>query len=98
MLLVGEENATTTHELMRLAGITDSRDLRLRIEAERAAGALILSTCAGHGGYFLPLDRGEIERYVGTLRRRALSTLRTLRPAKRALRELDGQYRIGGFE
>jgi hypothetical protein len=93
----GEKNAIPTRELMSLSGYASARQLQKQIEAERAAGALILS--ASTGGYFRPsageVGRAEICRYEATLRRRAISTFRTLKTARRALRELDGQVQIG---
>ncbi len=88
----GEDNAVSTAQLVALAGCGSARQLQKRIEGERAHGALILSSSTG--GYFLPADQAEIRRYELTLRRRALSTLRTLRAARQALSVMDGQRRI----
>ena len=88
----GEENALPTLELMALAGYASVRQLQKQIEAERAAGALILSASAG--GYFLPKNRAEILRYERTLHSRAVNTLRTLQSARRALARIDGQMRV----
>ena len=88
----GEENALPTLELMALAGYASVRQLQKQIEAERAAGALILS--ASTGGYFLPKNRAEILRYERTLHSRAVNTLRTLQSARRALARIDGQMRV----
>lgn len=93
LLPQGEQNAISTRALMELAGYATARQLQKAIEAERAAGALILS--ASTGGYFRPqtgeAGRAEICRYEATLRRRAISTFRTLKTARRALKELSGQ-------
>ena len=94
LLLHGAENAIPTRELMQLCGCRTARLLQQRIQRERNAGALILSSA--HGGYYLPSDdsdvgRAEILRYERTLRARAINTLATLRTARRALRTLDGQ-------
>ena len=57
------------------------------------AGAVILSTCRNGGGYYLPAEgdtgRREIEEYIRTLKSRALNTLRAIRSARAALRDLD---------
>ena len=90
----GEQNAIPTRELVKLTGYRDARSLQAQIERERAAGALIASKCTEGGGYFIPRSRAEIARYEATLRRRALSTLRTLRAARRALKVIDGQERL----
>ncbi len=93
LLPQGEKNAISTRELMELSGYASARQLQKQIEAERAAGALILS--ASTGGYFRPsageAGRAEICRYEKTLRRRAISTFRTLKTARRVLRECYGQ-------
>ena len=93
----GEENAVSTRDLIALTGYRTARQLQKQIEAERAAGALILS--ASTGGYYLPAagaaGRIELLRYERTLRNRAINTLRTLKAARRALRELEGQLKMG---
>ena len=94
----GSENRITTGELVILAGLRSARELQAEIERERAAGALILSSSSG--GYYLPSDdpaqaRQEIERFVATVHARALNTQRTLRAARRALRECIGQMEVG---
>ena len=93
----GEINAISTRDLLELAGYTQPRKLQAQIESERLAGAMILSTA--RGGYFLPSDgeagRDELLRYERTLRSRAVNTLRTLRPVRRALRDCYGQEVIG---
>lgn len=80
----GREAAIPAARLAELACYTSIRQLKHEIEAERIAGALILSSS---GGYYLPdLDpdkgRCEIRSYVVTLRRRAFSILRNLRAAR----------------
>ena len=95
LLLPGAENAVTTRQLLAATGIRHVADLQKQIERERAAGALILSKCFDGGGYYLPASRDEIVRYERTLRRRALSTLRTLRAARRVLKDVDGQMEMG---
>lgn len=98
ILPVGEANAISSRDLSDIVGASSVRDLQNRIAAEREQGALILSTCRNGGGYFRPSPgdegRAEIERYIATLRARALNTLRILRAAKAAVAsdsELAGQ-------
>ena len=91
----GEANAVCTAQLVALTGYRSSRELQKEIERERAAGALILSRSGDGGGYFLP-DTGEagkreIAAFVRTVNARAVNSLRTLKAARRALAELDGQ-------
>lgn len=92
MLPHGEGAAIPTAQLVALAGCGSARQLQKQIEAERAHGALILSSSTG--GYFLPADHEEIRRYEMTLRRRALSTLRTLRAARQALGVVPGKMEV----
>lgn len=95
----GVENAMKTSELMRALGFHDRRQLRTLLEHERAEGVLILSTCRGGGGYFLPSEdpaqaRDEIAAFVHTVMSRSLNSLAILRAARRALRECNGQLVI----
>lgn len=95
LLYRGEENAITTADLLRLTGLRNARELRAQISKERGEGHLVLSTCRGRGGYFLPSEgaegRREIEAFCATLRSRAVNTFRALRNARRALGVLEGQ-------
>ena len=82
----GEENAVSTKTLVELTGCTSARQLQVRISAERARGALILST---ERGYFLPAEgragRRELRRFVQTMVRRSAGTLRAAESAVTAL-------------
>lgn len=98
LLPVGESNAISSKQLANIVGTSSVRDLQNRIAAEREQGALILSTCRNGGGYFRPspgeIGKAEINRYIATLRARALSTLHILHAAKAAVAsdsELAGQ-------
>lgn len=95
----GAENALSTPALMQALGFRDRRQLRTLLEQERDEGALILSTCRGGGGYFLPSEdptqaRDELAAFVHTVRSRAINSLRILKAARRELRECEGQLRI----
>lgn len=102
MLLQGEQNALPSGELVRLTGFKSVRELQNEIAREREAGALILSSCRGGGGYFLPAPgeagQREISAFVATLRARALNTLRVLKAAREALEGLDGQVSLDDLE
>lgn len=102
LLLQGEENALPSGELVRLTRFKSVRELQNEIAREREAGALILSTCRGGGGYFLPAPgeagQREIGAFVATLRARALNTLRVLKAAREALESLDGQVALDDLE
>lgn len=102
LLLEGEENATPSSELVRLTGCKSVRELQNQIAHERETGALILSTCRGGGGYFLPAPgeagQREIAAFVTTLRARALNTLKVLKAAREALQSIDGQVTLDDLE
>ena len=102
LLLQGEANAIPSSDLVSMTGVKSVRELQLIIAQEREAGALILSTCRGGGGYFLPSDgeegKREIAAFVATLRARALNTLRALKTAREALEGLDGQVSLDDLE
>lgn len=102
LLLQGEENAIPSSELVNLTGVKSTRELQLIISQEREAGALILSTCRGGGGYFLPspgeAGQREISAFVATLRARALNTLKALKTAREALESLEGQVALDDLE
>lgn len=99
MLPHGAENAISTPDLVRMAGMRNSRSLQNVIAAERERGALILST--SKGGYFLPDDgekgQQEILEFVRTLRSRAINTLRALHTARQALGTVEGQSELEGW-
>ena len=102
LLLQGEANAIPSSDLVSMTGVKSVRELQLIISQEREAGALILSTCRGGGGYFLPSDgevgKREIAAFVATLRARALNTLRALKTAREALESLEGQVALNDLE
>lgn len=101
LLPQGEQNAISSKSLAEIVGAPSVRELQSRVAVERENGALILSTCRGGGGYFRPSPgnegRAEIEKYIRTLRMRALNTLRVLRSAKEAVArsEIAGQVDMG---
>lgn len=98
----GEQNAISSTELVRLAGVRSARELQNQIAREREAGSVILSTCRGVGGYFRPAPgeagKQEIAAFVSTLASRAIGTLRALKSAKRELKTLDGQITFDQIE
>ena len=98
----GEGNAVQAKELARQCGFKSARDLQHAISLEREAGALILSTCRGGGGYFRPspgsTGKREINAFVATLARRAINTLKAIKAARRELKTIDGQISIDEIE
>lgn len=104
LLPQGEQNAISSKSLAELVGTSSVRELQSVIARQREDGSLILSTCRGGGGYFRPSPgdkgRAEIDRYIATLRARALNTLRVLRSAKAAVAssEVAGQIDLDELE
>lgn len=65
-LPVGQENAISTQELLRMTGYKSARELQDRISRERETGAVI---CSGAGsGYWLPANEKEIRDLYGQRR------------------------------
>lgn len=87
VLLRGKKNATPAAVLCDRFGVS-ARELRHIIAREREAGAVILSDAA-KGGYYLPADKAELLEFIKVNNARAFSTLRTVRSAKQALKEIE---------
>lgn len=83
LLLDGPENGQTISDLQRLTG-WKSREIRKRIEAERRAGALIVSN--NRDGYYMTDDAAEALRFAHSMEHRAGEILKTAR----AIREAAG--------
>lgn len=88
ILPTGESNAILCRDLQRMMGFSSERQLRKSIEVARRSGQLIMSSAKG--GYYLPKDRKEIEQYVRTLHKRAISILSVIKGAKDYLKYGDG--------
>lgn len=93
----GRENAISSKALAEALGFRSVRELQKQVERERAAGAVILSTCYGGGGYYLSQDPEELYRFTQTLNSRAANTFKAAQSAQRALDAATGQERIGGW-
>ena len=89
MLPVGAECAISRRTLVALTGLSD-RQLRYKISQERKAGALILSTTEGGGGYFRAADVQELRRWVAMMTAHTNATLAVIRAAQEALAAKEG--------
>ena len=90
-LLEGKQNVIASQALADLAGCKSVRELQEVIAAERATGAVILSTCQNGSGYFLPTgNKQEVIEFIHTLQRRAKNTLAAIKSAEAYLRQLEG--------
>lgn len=92
----GKENAIPSRTLAEVLGFRSVRDLQKAVEAERAAGAVILCDSQG-AGYYLSDDPDELYRFTRTLNARARNTIRAAESAQRALDAATGQTRIEGM-
>lgn len=92
----GRQNAIPSKILAESLGFRSVRDLQKAIEAERAAGAVILSNPCG-GGYYLSNDPEELRRFTQTLNARARNTMKAAESAQRALDAVTGQERMAGW-
>lgn len=81
----GKNNAISAEALTQMLQLRSKRELQKRIERERKAGALILSSTAG--GYYTSHNRAEVQEFCRTLESRARHTFLALRTARRFLRE-----------
>lgn len=95
-LRYGRANAIPSKVLAEALGFRSVRDLQKAVEAERAAGAVILSDPCG-GGYYLSDDPEELRRFTRTLNARAKNTLKAAESAQRALDAATGQERMEGW-
>jgi hypothetical protein len=86
LLPTGKANAVDSKYLADLAGCKSVRELQSLIAEERAAGAVILSTCYDGGGYYLPQDDQEVREFIRTLEARGKNTLLALKSARAYLR------------
>lgn len=84
-IAVGRENATSSKQLQQISGLSE-RELRKAIEQLRRSECVILSNSKG---YFFPENQAELRSFVKQEKSRALSILRTLKPAKKRLKEWE---------
>lgn len=81
LLLYGPENGLTLKDLVQLTQWPE-RAIRKEIEAERRAGALIISDNAH--GYFLTDDPAEAQRFARSMLHRSREIARTARAVEKA--------------
>ncbi|MCP1110330.1 hypothetical protein [Ohessyouella blattaphilus] len=91
LLPLGKENAISTKALMQALQCSE-RELRAIVSRERQNGAIICS--AATGGYFKPSTRKELKDFCENLESQAITILRTLRSARKILKETEGQLSI----
>ena len=95
-LTYGRGNAIKSRVLAELLGYKSVRELQKQVEAERAAGYVIL--CDSHGaGYYLSDDPAELARFTRTLNARARNTIKAAQSAQMALDAATGQESMDGW-
>lgn len=95
-LKYGRENAIPSKVLAQALGFGSVRELQKAVEAERTAGAVILSDPCG-GGYYLRNDPQELRRFTRTLETKARNSIKAAESAHRALDAATGQESIEGW-
>ena len=92
ILPTGQENAISSEELALKMGFESTRALRLDIAKARENGQIILS-CT-QGGYYLPKDDEEIERFINTMYSRAIGIFKAIKYARNYLKQDKEQMNI----
>lgn len=91
----GKENAISAERLAVILGFNDTRALRKDITRSRAAGQIIC--CNQKNGYYIPVNGKEIEEYIHLMEARTRTTFQSIKAAKRALKQIEGQLNIQDY-
>ena len=84
-LNVGKEHAKNQKQLVQETGLSP-RELRAAIHTARCKGALILSnTNKRNGGYYLPKNKEEVQRYIEFQKNRIKSAEAAMKSAEESL-------------
>lgn len=92
----GRAHAIPSQTLASILGFRSVRDLQKAVEAERAAGYVILCDSQG-AGYYRSNDPDELRRFTRTLYARARNTMKAAESAQRALDAATGKMRMPGW-
>lgn len=95
-LRYGKKNAIPSKILAEALGFRSVRELQKVVEAERAAGYVILCDSQG-AGYYLSNGPAELARFTRTLNARARNTIKAAKSAQMALDAATGQEWIAGW-
>ena len=96
VLPYGRSHAIPSKTLASILGFRSVRNLQKAVEAERAAGYVILCDSQG-AGYYRSNDPDELRRFTRTLYARARNTMKAAESAQRALDTATGQLRMAGW-
>ena len=92
---IGQENAISRTELIKVTGL-DDRTLRQLIHKERRAGHIIIADSAS-SGYYRPVDTNQTLRFIRSMRHRAAETMAVADATERTLMEEAGQDSMEGW-
>ena len=85
----GRENAIQAKELANLLGI-NYRAVTMLIHSLRAGGEVICSDNSNDcNGFYKPTCKAEIEKFVRQMNSRTIKIKRAVKPAEKALREME---------
>ena len=90
---IGKKNAIHQKELAALLGVSPAT-AKIMIRKARERDVEIAS---GIQGYWRPKDDNERREYVKWSTKQALARLRTVKPIKRSLQEVNGQLSLSGI-
>ena len=87
---IGKENAIHQKELASLLGVTPAT-AKIMVREARNQGMEIMS---GSQGYWRPKDDNERREFTNLLSKQAFTRLKTVKPIKSTLQEINGQISL----
>lgn len=93
---VGKENAIKQIDICKMLRCTPDQ-LKAAVQRFRRTNTdHSLFICSDHNGYYFAKDKSEIEQFVLTTSKQAISRFETIKEAKRMLKGNEGQDHING--
>ena len=92
LLPIGAENAISMHKLAKLLDV-DDRATRKQIYNLRLAGVIV---AGDNNGYYIPANTAELRSYYFFAKARGISTLASLKSARKALLQYGIDPEKGG--
>lgn len=87
---IGKENAIHQGELAEVVGVS-VRKLKEMITDARLEGVMI---CSNGNGYFIAKNRDEAQAFYISMRKQALTRLKSIKLIRHKLREIEGQISL----
>lgn len=97
VLKTGKDNAISGRVLCDMLGLTP-RELTLKVERERKAGAPICANTSGTPGYYIAADKEEMRDFCGRLKHRINELEKTREACARAVEWLSAAQDQSGGE